>query len=136
MTSSAYLSIYNIYVWTRQHQTGLSYQSSCERSDGRLASPGPVASRTQQVLSSNLIRNKFQAAKRKKNPLAVLAARLGPHGHEPGFGGFSTRLSRLGFLLMKKRWGRFTPRVEFFFISVVVNKNINNLPQFLHVKTQ
>ena len=65
-TSSAYLSIYNIYVWTRQHQTGLSYQSSCERSDGRLASPGPVASRTQQVLSSNLIRNKFQAAKRKK----------------------------------------------------------------------
>ena len=51
---------------TPASNTGLSYQSSCERSDGRLASPGPVASRTQQVLSSNLIRNKFQAAKRKK----------------------------------------------------------------------
>jgi len=38
----------------------------------------------------------------KKNPLAVLAAKLGPLGHGPEFGGFSAAgrsLSR--FLLMK-----------------------------------
>jgi len=44
---------------------------------------------------------------RKKNPLAVLAARLGPLGHGPGFGGFLYPVSRLGFLLMKKWWGPF-----------------------------
>ena len=71
-----------------------------ERSGGWLASPGPVASCSQQVLSSNLIISEFQAAERKKT-LAVLAARFDPHGHGPGFGGFSTRLSWLGFLLMK-----------------------------------
>ena len=41
---------------------------SCERSGGQLASPGPVASRSQQVLSSILIRSEFQAAERKKTP--------------------------------------------------------------------
>ena len=60
----------------------------CERSGGQLASPGPVASRSQQILSSILIRSEFQTVERKKNPLAVLAARLGPHGLGPGFGGF------------------------------------------------
>ena len=40
----------------------------CERSGGQLASPGPVASRSQQVLSSILIRSEFQATERKKTP--------------------------------------------------------------------
>jgi len=40
----------------------------CERSGGQLASPGPVASRSQQVLSSIFIRSEFQAAERKKTP--------------------------------------------------------------------
>ena len=43
----------------------------------------------------------------KKIPLVVLAARLGPLGHGPGFGGFLYPVSRLGFLLMKKWWGPF-----------------------------
>ena len=58
-----------------------------ERSGGRLASPDPIASRSQQVLSSNLIRNEFQATERKKI-LAVLAAKLSFYGHGPEFGGF------------------------------------------------
>ena len=53
-------------------------------------------------------------AERKKT-LTVLAARLGPHEHGLGFGGFSTRL---GFLLMKKRWGRFTPSGRVFFLHM------------------
>ena len=65
-----------------------------------------------------------------QKPLAVLAARFGPHGHGSGFGGFSTRLSRLGFLLMKKWWGRFTPPpVEFFFLKmhILINHFNNNI---------
>jgi len=39
-----------------------------ERSGGQLASPDPVVSHSQQVLSSILIRSEFQAAERKKPP--------------------------------------------------------------------
>ena len=50
-----------------------------------LARSGSVA--PQQVLSSILIRSEFPAVGVKK-PLDVLAARLGPLGHGPGFEGF------------------------------------------------
>jgi len=44
-----------------------------------------------------------------KNSLAVLAARLGPLGHGPGFGGVS-QPGEVGLLpLNEKRWSPFTP---------------------------
>ena len=70
--------------------------------------PGPVASRSQQVLSSILIRSEFQAAERK-NPLAVLAVRLGPHGHGPGFRGFLYPGKPVWLPLNEKTVGRFFP---------------------------
>jgi len=79
-----------------------------------MASPA----RERRALSRSWVRISSEANFRllgEKKPLAVLAARLGPLGHGPGFGGFLYPVSRLGFLLMKKRWGPFhTPRVEFF----------------------
>ena len=73
-----------------------------------------VAPHKVKVASSNSSWDEFPLVG-KKIPLAMLAARLGPLGHGPGFGGFLYPVSRLGFLLMKKRWGPFhTPRVEFF----------------------
>ena len=93
---------------TPASNTGLSYQSSCERSDGRLASLGQVVSRSQQVLSSNIIISKFQVAERKNLSLCSPQG-LALTGMGQGSGDFSTRLiSRLGFLLMKKWWARFT----------------------------
>ena len=55
---------------------------------------------------------------RSKPPSLCSPQRLGPLGHGPGFGAFLYPVSRLCFLLMKKRWGPFhTLRVEFFFWS-------------------
>ena len=70
----------------------------CERSGGQLASPGPVASRSQQVLSSILIRSEFQAAERKKKPSPCSPQGLALMCMSQGSRGFSTRVSRLGFL--------------------------------------
>ena len=93
-----------------------------------LARSGSVA--PQQVLSSILIRSKFSAVGVKK-PLAVLTTRLTLSGMGQGSEVFSTRVNRCGFLLMKKRWGRFLPRVEFFFNGKI--KKIE-MPEDLYVK--
>jgi len=70
-----------------------------------LARPGSVALPAGPEFESH--QKRISGCWEKKNPLAVLAARLGPLGHGPGFGGFLYPVSRLGFLLMKKRWGPF-----------------------------
>ena len=43
----------------------------------------------------------------KKIPLAVLAARLGPHGHGTGFGGFLYPIKPIRLLLNEKTVGPF-----------------------------
>ena len=77
-----------------------------------LARSGSVA--PQQVLSSILIRSEFPAVG-VKNPLAVLAARLGPLGHGPGFRSFLYPDKPVWLPLNEKTVGLFPPRVEFFF---------------------
>ena len=79
-----------------------------ERSGGQLASQDSIASRSQQVLSSNLIRNDFQTAERKKI-FAVLAAKLGSYGYGSGFGRFLYQVKSVRLPLNKKRWA-FHPR--------------------------
>ena len=75
-------------------------------------------SRSQQVLSSNLIRSEFQAAERKKT-LAVLAAWLGPHGHGPGFGGFLYPVSPVRLPLNEKTVGPFHTPGRVFFVGAL-----------------
>ena len=86
-----------------------------------MASPGPVASRSQQVLSSILIRSEFPAVGVKK-PLAVLAARLGPLGHGSGFGGFLYPGKPVWLPLNEKTVGPFSPPVEFFYLKKTEKK--------------
>jgi len=53
----------------------------------------------------------------KKIPLAVLAARLGPLGHGPGFGGFfRDQVKPCCFLLMKNSGVRSPLPAGFFFL--------------------
>jgi len=70
----------------------------------------------------------------KKIPLAVLAARLGPLGHGPGFGGvFRGRVKPCCFLLMKNGGVRSPPHppAAFFFLGME-----NMLVKSLHYLTQ
>jgi len=82
-----------------------------------LARSGSVA--PQQVLSSILIRSEFQAAERKKNPFAVLAERLGPHGHGPEFGGFLYPGKPVWLPLNEKTVGCFFPPGRVFFFRLL-----------------
>ena len=82
-----------------------------------MASPGPVASRSQQVLSSILIRSEFQPAERKKTLLLCSPQGLALIGMGQGSESFSTRVRRLEFFLIKKRWGHTLSGSFFFYIK-------------------
>ena len=89
-----------------------------ERSGGQLASPGPVASRSQQVLSSILIRSEFQTAERKKTPSLCSPQGLALIGMGQGSGGsfYPGNLVRLP--LNEKTVGPFhTPPGRVFFTN-------------------
>ena len=77
-----------------------------------LARSGSVA--PQQFLSSILIRSEFPAVGVKKT-LVVLAASLGPLGHEPEFGGFLYPGKPVWLPLNEKTVGPFPPPGRVFF---------------------
>ena len=81
------------------------YKIAKGRAVSWLARSGSVA--PQQVLSSILIRSEFPAVGVKKKPSLCSPRGLALSGMGQGSAVFSTRVSRCGFLLMKKRWGRF-----------------------------
>ena len=75
-----------------------------------LARPGSVALPAGPEFESH--QKRISGCLGEKKPLAVLAARLGPLGHGPGFGGF---LYPVRLPLNEKTVGSVShPRVEFF----------------------
>ena len=78
-----------------------------------LARSGSVAPPTGPEFDSH--QKRISGCWGKKKTLVVLAARLDPLGHGPGFGGFIYPDKPVWLSLNEKTMGPFPSRVEFFF---------------------